>query len=75
MFCRILQTHHLAQLYGKTVYISINNRLQSFTEKYEKISECQAGFRKSFSTTDHIFALHTLINFLQCLRKSCFVAF
>ena len=60
---------------GKLFTSVINNRLQSFAEKYEKISECQAGFRKSFSTTDHIFALHTLINSLQCLRKSCFVAF
>lgn len=47
----------------------INNRLQLFSEKYEKISHCQAGFRKGFSTTDHIYVLHTLINLVQYRKK------
>ena len=60
---------------GKLFTSVINNRLQSFAEKYETISECQAGFRKRFSTTDHIFALHTLVNLLQCSKKKLFCSF
>ena len=32
----------------------INNRLQLFTENHDKITQCQACFRKRFSTTDHL---------------------
>ena len=60
---------------GKLFTSVINKRLQPFAEKYEKISECQAGFRKSFSTTDHVFALHILINLLQCSKKKLFCSF
>ena len=53
----------------------INNRLQSFPEKYDKIKECQAGFRKNFSTVDHIFALHVLVSLSQRNRKKLFCGF
>ena len=42
---------------GKLLTAVINNRLQAYSEEINKINECQAGFRKKFSTTDHIFAL------------------
>ena len=60
---------------GKLFTSIINNRLQLFAEKYDKISQNQAGFRKGFSTVDHIFALNMLINLVQNRRKKLFCAF
>ena len=60
---------------GKLFTRIINNRLQSFSESHDKITQCQAGFRKSFSTIDHIFALNTLINLAQNKRKKLFCCF
>ena len=60
---------------GKLVTNILNNRLQLFTEKYDKISQNQAGFRKGFSTVDHIFALNVLINLVQNRQKKLFCAF
>ena len=55
----------------------LNKRLYKWAEENGKISEEQAGFRKSFSTTDHIFTLHTIVN--SCLfgnrRSKLYVAF
>ena len=58
---------------GKLFTCIINERLQNFSEKYEKITKCQAGFCRGFSTIDNIFVLNTLINLLQNSRKNCFV--
>ena len=33
------------------------NRIYKWAEENSKLSECQAGFRKSYSTTDNIFTL------------------
>ena len=60
---------------GKLFTCIINNRLQTYSEKYEKLSQCQAGFRKGFSTTDHIFVLHILLNLLNYKRKKLFCGF
>ena len=60
---------------GKLFICIINNRLQSFSESHDKITQCQAGFRKGFSTNDHIFALKTLINLAQNKRKKLFCCF
>ena len=60
---------------GKLFTCIINNRLQSFSESHDKITQCQAGFRKGFSTIDHIFALNTLINLAQNKRKKLFCCF
>lgn len=60
---------------GKLFTAVINNRLQRYAEKYDKIRECQAGFRKNFSTVDHIFALHTIINLLHRCKKKLFCGF
>ena len=58
---------------GKIFTAVINNRLQSFSEKYDKIEDCQAGFRKNFSTVDHIFALHMLITLHNAVGRNYFV--
>ena len=60
---------------GKLFTAVINNRLQSYAEKYDKIRQCQAGFRKNSSTVDHIFALHTIINLLHRCKKKLFCGF
>ena len=55
----------------------LNKRLYRWAEENNKISEEQAGFRKSYSTTDHIFTLYTMVN--SCLfgtrRSKLYVAF
>ena len=50
----------------------INGRLHCYSERYDKIREYQAGFRKNFSTVDHIFALHTLITLSQSNKRNLF---
>ena len=60
---------------GKLFTAVINNRLQTYSENHDKINDCQEGFRKKFSTTDHIFALYTLINILQSGRRKLFCGF
>ena len=58
----------------------LNRRLYNWAEENEKINREQAGFRKSYSTIDHIFTLHSMVS--NCLyggRRSkfyvCFVDF
>jgi len=45
----------------------LNTRLYKWAEKEEKICEEQAGFRKHYSTTDHIFSLVSIIQ--KCLNE------
>jgi hypothetical protein len=40
----------------------LNNRLNTFIEQNDIMSEAQAAFRKGYSTIDHLFTLNTLIN-------------
>ena len=58
----------------------LNKRLYSWSEDNDKINIEQAGFRRSHSTIDHIFTLHSMIsNCLYGRRRSkfyvCFVDF
>ena len=39
----------------------LNNRLYSWLEKNNLMHEEQAGFRKNYSTIDHVFTLHAII--------------
>ena len=40
--------------YMGTLFTSIiNERLQTFSEKYDKITKCQAGFRRIFYNRQH----------------------
>lgn len=47
----------LAKIYSQVLL----NRLTAWTEKYEKISNCQFGYQKGKSTTDCIFILNSII--------------
>ena len=40
----------------------LNNRLYSWMENNMKICEEQAGFRRQFSTIDHIYTLYSMVN-------------
>ena len=60
----------------KTYTSILNNRLYNWLEKNNAICPQQAGFRKNYSTTDHIFTLYSIIE--KCMTKSgqkCYVAF
>lgn len=52
--------------YGKLFTCILNNRLHTYLENSGLMCEEQAGFRKGYSTTDHIFNLKCLID--KCLR-------
>ena len=47
---------------GKLFTSVINNRLNKYADKIHLINENQAGFRKKYSTTDHIFLLKNIID-------------
>jgi len=53
----------------------INKRLTIFIENNKLLNENQTGFRKGYSTTDHCFLLHTLIENFNTNKKNLFCAF
>jgi len=54
----------------------LNARLVKWMQVYEKIVESQAGFRKKYSTVDHIFTLSSIIEkSLSKRRGKLYVAF
>ena len=61
--------------FGKLFTCILNNRLNSYLENYNVLCEEQAGFRKQYSTTDHIFNLNCFIDlYLRC-NKALYCAF
>jgi hypothetical protein len=60
---------------GKLFTSIINNRLTKFMETNNLLNNCQAGFRKNQSTSDHIFVLHSIISILNNSKKKLFCAF
>lgn len=61
--------------FGKLFTCILNNRLNSYLENYNVLCEEQAGFRKQYSTNDHIFNLNCLIDlYLRC-NKPLYCAF
>ena len=53
----------------------INARLCRFLESSGVLGEEQAGFRSGYSTTDHIFVLHSLIDIYLSKRKRVYCCF
>ena len=51
----------LLSLVSKVFTFILNKRLYSWAETQNKISPEQAGFRKSYSTIDHIFTLYAIV--------------
>ena len=53
----------------------LNARLTKWAETNNKILECQAGFRKDYRTTDHIFTLYAIVQKYLLTKKKLYVAF
>ena len=51
----------------------LNNRISEFLEKGQTLGEEQAGFRSSYSTIDHVFALKTIVDYYLQKRKRWYV--
>jgi hypothetical protein len=61
---------------GKLFTSVINKRLTDYLESMEILGEEQAGFRDGYSTMDHIFVLHSIIDlYLHQKRKRIYCAF
>lgn len=60
---------------GKFFTLLINFRLTDFLESNDLLGEEQAGFRAGYSTLDHIFTLHCLIEMLLKNKKRLYCAF
>ena len=62
----------LLSCFGKLFTAILNNRINYFEEN-DTINSCQAGFCKGFSTTDNLYILQSLIEFLNQAKRNCFV--
>ena len=60
----------LGKLFTSVLNERLNNCLEAFL-----LNENQAGFRKQFSTLDHIFSLHALIEILKASKQKLFCCF
>ena len=55
--------------FGKLFTSVINNRLVKYFDAQSTIGPEQAGFRAGYSTMDHLFTLHCLIDFFLAKKK------
>ncbi|MEW8548698.1 MAG: reverse transcriptase family protein, partial [Candidatus Thiodiazotropha sp.] len=60
---------------GKLFTSILNQRINLFLEEYGILGEEQAGFRKHYGTTDHIFNLKCIIDLYLCKKKKLYCAF
>ena len=69
----------LLSMLGKIVTGIVNNRLWEVVNRFEILTESQAGFRQGYRTTDHLFTLTTLIDHYTTKNKMplflCFIDF
>ena len=65
----------LLNISGKLYTFILNKRLTSWVEENNLLSESQAGFRKEYSTVDHLFTLLTLIQKQLSSGKKLYAAF
>jgi hypothetical protein len=61
--------------FGKLFTTVLNNRLNCYSKHYNILCEEQAGFRKHYSTTDHMFNLKCLIDLYVRCNKPLYCAF
>ena len=61
--------------FGKLFTCILNNRLFNYLESLGLLCEEQAGFRKGYSTVDHIFNLKCIIDLYLFRRKKLYCAF
>ena len=60
---------------GKLFTSIINERLNKYLNDNHLIGEEQAGFRENYSTTDHIFVLHSTLDLYLSQNKRIYCAF
>ena len=65
----------LCDISSKLYSSIINNRLQEWIEQNNLMGECQAGFKKDYSTVDHMFTLMAMIQKQFALNRKLYVAF
>lgn len=66
----------LLSIVSKCYTFILNRRLYNWVEDGEKITETQAGFRKGYSTADHIFTLYAMTQkYLSKKGGKLYVAF
>ncbi|MCU7800877.1 MAG: reverse transcriptase family protein [gamma proteobacterium symbiont of Lucinoma myriamae] len=61
--------------FGKLFTSILNTRLYNYLEQFNILEENQAGFRAGYSTTDHMFVLHSLTELLKTKKKKLFCSF
>lgn len=61
--------------FGKLFTAVLNLRLNEFLNANDVLNENQAGFRAGYSTNDHIFVLHALIEILKSKKLKLFCSF
>jgi hypothetical protein len=60
---------------GKLFTNILNDRLTLFVESNDVLKECQTGFRKNYSTSDHCFVLKCIVDIMLSKKKKLFCAF
>ena len=60
---------------GKLFTAILNTQLKTFREVNSILDEAQCGFRASYSTSDNIFVIHALIEYLRVRRLKLYCAF
>ena len=65
----------LLSCFGKLFTSILNDRLTTYINLNEMMSEAQAGFRKGYSTTDQIFTLKCIIELFLCQGRRLFCTF
>ena len=60
---------------GKLFTCILNTRLCDYLDEFSIINENQAGFRKDYSTTDHIFTLYSFFELLRLRKKKLHCVF
>ena len=60
---------------GKLFTSVLNTRINNYLDDNNLLGQEQAGFRRGYSTIDHIFVLHSLISIYQQQKKKLYVAF
>ena len=60
---------------GKLFTMVINDRLKFYLEDNKMLGEEQAGFREGYSTLDHIFSLHCILQLAASQKQRLYCAF
>ena len=66
----------LLSVFSKLYTSVLNRRVTFYVNMYDKISECQAGFREGYSNVDNAFILNAFVDkYLSKKRHKLYVAF